>query len=256
MHLVTRHSTREGRRSLRILVAEDNAVNQEVAKSLLQKRGHAVDVVEDGVEAVAAVQRTAYDLVLMDLQMPRMDGIRATQEIRRILGDRPLPIIAVTANAMSGERERCLAAGMDEYLSKPFKPHDLFAAVEGWGQPEPTPEGRVATTAPVDLDGLRAEMRSAGVEEVVPALLKAFVDDAPLRIEALRSGAASGEARAIERAAHAYKSAAATLRATQLAALLKEAEIKAKAGETAAAAALVPLIEEAHDAALRYLKSL
>ena len=121
-------------RSARILVAEDNAVNQKLIARLLEKKGHRVDVVGNGREAIEAVTRVGYDLVLMDVQMPEMDGLEATQRIRA--SDRPtvarIPIIALTANAMQGDQERCLSAGMDDYLSKPVKPADLVAALDRW----------------------------------------------------------------------------------------------------------------------------
>lgn len=135
--LVTRHTIREGRRSLRILLAEDNVVNQEVAKAMLTKRGHRVDVAANGREAVEAVQRTQYDVVLMDVQMPEMDGFAATAAIRELPGGRDLPILALTAHALEGERERCLARGMNGYLAKPFKGPELFALVEACAREEP-----------------------------------------------------------------------------------------------------------------------
>src|SRR5438445_758828 len=131
--LVTRHSIAESRHALRILLAEDNAVNQQVATAMLLKRGHHVDVASNGREAVDAVAREPYDVILMDIQMPEMDGFEATEQIRGLPQGRSLPIIALTAHALSGERERCLARGMSGYLAKPFKAHDLFAAVEGRG---------------------------------------------------------------------------------------------------------------------------
>src|SRR5437899_8458055 len=128
--LVTRHSIAESRHTLRILLAEDNLVNQQVATAMLVKRGHQVDVVGNGREAVDAIGTHDYDLVLMDIQMPEMDGFAATQAIRALPRGRSLPIIALTAHALSGERERCLERGMTGYLAKPFKAHDLFAAIE------------------------------------------------------------------------------------------------------------------------------
>jgi CheY-like chemotaxis protein len=115
-------------------VAEDNAVNQKLIARILEKKGHRVDVVGNGREAVDAVMKVGYDLVLMDVQMPEMDGLEATRRIRA--ADRPavarIPIIALTANAMQGDQERCLSAGMDDYLSKPVKPADLTATLDRW----------------------------------------------------------------------------------------------------------------------------
>ena len=125
----------EPRRSLHILLAEDGLVNQRVARGLLEKRGHEVVVANNGREAVAAIEREAFDLVLMDVQMPEMDGFEATAAIRdkeRTTG-RHLPIVAMTAHALKGDRERCIEAGMDAYLSKPIQPKNLFEIIEGIG---------------------------------------------------------------------------------------------------------------------------
>jgi CheY-like chemotaxis protein len=124
-------------RPLCILVAEDNAVNQRVAVRMLEKAGHRVDLVSTGREAVEAVGRTPYDLVFMDCLMPQMDGFEATRAIRsaEVGTDRHLPIVALTANAMQRDREQCLAAGMDDHLTKPFTKQALTAAVERWAEP-------------------------------------------------------------------------------------------------------------------------
>jgi PAS domain S-box-containing protein len=141
----------------RVLVAEDNQMNQRVAVKLLQKAGCEPDVVSNGKLAVDAVRRNKYDLVLMDCQMPEMDGFEATAEIRRMEGDsRHTIIFALTANAMAGDRERCLAAGMDDYLSKPFDLNELERAIENWLEPRETSEGRIRTI----LDRLRPALRS------------------------------------------------------------------------------------------------
>lgn len=119
-------------KTTRILLAEDNYINQRVASALLKKTDIEVDVVVDGAEAIQAIQNREYTLVLMDVQMPKMDGLTATQQIRKELKMDKIPIVAMTANAMKGDREKCLAAGMNDYLSKPIKPDELFSILECW----------------------------------------------------------------------------------------------------------------------------
>ena len=115
---------------VRILLAEDNPVNQKVAKRFLERLGYQADAVGNGLEAVSTLESRHYDLVLMDLQMPEMDGLEASREIRRKLpAERQPKIVALTANAMQGDRELCLAAGMDDYISKPVKMHEIVAAI-------------------------------------------------------------------------------------------------------------------------------
>lgn len=132
--LVTVHSLHEARRRLTILLAEDNTVNQKLAVRLLEKRGHAVVAVETGKAAVEALATRSFDLVLMDIQMPEMDGLEATMVIRE--GEkktgRHIPIVAMTANAMVGDKEQCLLAGMDAYVSKPLNIKQLFDIIEGF----------------------------------------------------------------------------------------------------------------------------
>jgi len=130
--LLTTHSIRESRNALTILVAEDNAVNQTLARRLLEKRGHTVVLAETGKAVLTAIEERTFDLVLMDVQMPEMDGLEATAAIRKRekSSGKHLPIIAMTANAMIGDREHCLQAGMDGYVAKPLSVKDLFAAIE------------------------------------------------------------------------------------------------------------------------------
>jgi len=131
--LVTRHSLRENKSRSRVLLAEDNAVNQTLAVRLLEKRGYVVTVAGDGRAALAAVEKEPFDLILMDIQMPEMDGFEATLAIRQreqSTGGH-VPIIAMTAHALKGDEERCLSAGMDGYVSKPIRSHELFTAIEG-----------------------------------------------------------------------------------------------------------------------------
>lgn len=115
----------------RILMAEDNAINQRVGKLILQRAGFTIDIVQDGRQALEAHRQHPYDLILMDCQMPVMDGFEACRQIRSLPGRQPV-IIAVTANALLGERERCLSVGMDDYLSKPFQAEQLIGVVQKW----------------------------------------------------------------------------------------------------------------------------
>jgi PAS domain S-box-containing protein len=251
--LVTRHSIAEWRHALRILLAEDNPVNQQVATAMLLKRGHQVDVVSNGREAVDAVAQEGYDVVLMDIQMPGMDGFEATEKIRALPQGRTLPIIALTAHALSGERERCLERGMSGYLAKPFKAHDLFAAVEGRGaQPADT---AAAPSPAVDLAAFRRTMEEAGAAEAVDGILETFVATLPRRLEALVTAARGTEAEPLQRAAHAFKSAAGTIGAGHLAALLEDMERAARDGDVAGARDKLEHVRGEAQAALDYLRT-
>jgi CheY-like chemotaxis protein len=128
---LTRHLLNESRRKLRVLLAEDNAINQKLAVHLLEKQGHSVTVANDGNEAVAAVKTGEFDVVLMDVQMPNMSGLEATAAIRALERGtaRHLPIVAMTAHAMKGDEERCLVAGMDGYISKPIQPDHMMDVI-------------------------------------------------------------------------------------------------------------------------------
>jgi PAS domain S-box-containing protein len=246
--VITRHSIAESRHALRILLAEDNPVNQQVATAMLVKRGHQVDVVDNGRAAVEAIQARAYDVVLMDIQMPEMDGFVATQRIRALPQGRALPIIALTAHALSGERERCLANGMSGYVAKPFKAHDLFSAVEEPMTPAPRP-----TLPPVDLAAFIRTMRDAGAGASVDGILAAFIEALPGQLEGLVAAARGTDAGPIAFAAHALKSAAVTIGARALAALLQDVETAARDGDVGRARAGVADVQGEANAVREYL---
>jgi CheY-like chemotaxis protein/HPt (histidine-containing phosphotransfer) domain-containing protein len=197
---------------LRILVAEDNAVNAHLVKSILGKAGHAVVHVEDGLKAVAAVRESAFDLVLMDLQMPVMDGFEATTAIRAIekTTGRRLPIVALTAHAMQGDRDACLAAGMDAYISKPIRTDELIAAIArlttvALDAPLPREEREPARSPVAAFDPDEALARVEGDLALFAELVQLFRDDLPKRLDDLRRCVECGDARGLERAAHTLK---------------------------------------------------
>ena len=229
--VITRHTIAESRKSLRVLLAEDNPVNQQVAVAMLVKRGHEVHISSNGREALDAVRDRDYDVVLMDIQMPEMDGFEATQAIRALPKGKDLPIIGLTAHALSGERERCLSRGMTEYLAKPFKAHELFALVEGTGESKPaTPAVPVATAPPVDLEGFRSTLREAGAEQALYSIVDTYIRQSPDRLAALATAVAASTGDQIAKAAHVLRGASATIGATELAELLEQVETSARAG--------------------------
>ena len=204
----------EGRRA-RILLVEDNVVNQQVASGLLTRRGHHVTVVEDGREALARLDQETFDLVLMDLQMPVMGGLEATIAIRlreRVTGQH-VRIVAMTAHALNRDRERCLAAGMDGYLSKPIDPAMLFAVVEQDGSGAGV---RAALAERVTFDEGALLERVSGSHDLMTDVIRVFLEDLPMRLAAINEAVAGRNAEALRAAAHALKGAAGNLSAAGL----------------------------------------
>jgi CheY-like chemotaxis protein/HPt (histidine-containing phosphotransfer) domain-containing protein len=203
-------------RALRILLAEDNPVNQRLAVVLLEKRGHAVTVVPTGLEAVRAVQRTRFDVVLMDVQMPEMDGLEATRRIREVEREtgHHVPIVAMTAYALKGDRERCLESGMDEYLSKPIQTRELFAALSRVGLrrevvdlPKPTLEPLTWPTGPDDFDESAALKHVGGDRRLLRDLIDLFITDSGRWLAEIRVAVQGGDTEAVRRYAHNLKGA-------------------------------------------------
>ena len=225
--LVTRHTLRESAAvsRARVLLAEDNAINQKVAARMLENLGYRVDIVPDGRQALEAVSRADYAAVLMDVQMPVMDGYEATAAIRSLEDPdkRGTPIIAMTANAMAGDREKSIAAGMDDYVPKPVKTEALDATLKRWTQPAaiatedgatedgtPTPEGDGQPVLDrAVLEGLRG-LQEPGEPDLLAELVEVFEQDVPPRLAALREALEEGDAGTIERTAHTPRGAQAT----------------------------------------------
>ena len=229
-----------------VLLVEDNQVNQVVAQKMLDGLGVRTTLAGNGKEALEAIARERFDLVLMDCQMPEMDGYSAAAELRKReasagSGSR-LPVIALTANAMEGDRERCLAAGMDDYLPKPFRRDALAAVLERWLPAEaahartsvaPSPEPVSASTPPaVDgkaLDAIR-ELGGAATPDLLDQVIRIYLETTPELLETLRSGLAAGHVDAVRTAAHTLKSSSANLGAGALSELCKRLETAARSG--------------------------
>ncbi len=277
------------RHPLRILLAEDNVVNQKVALRLLGQMGYRADVAANGLEAIEAVARQTYDVVLMDVQMPELDGFEASREInRRWPGERRPRIVAMTANALQGDRELCAAAGMDDYVAKPIRVEELVAAIERCQRrpeartlrgvatgvtemeaPRSSPsgtEGRgvalpsaslagASTVQVIDrttFDRLAATMGDAFVVE----LIETFDEDARELIGTLRRALAETDIDAFRRAAHSLKSTGETVGATGLAGLARELESMARAGRLDGADARLERLAEAYEMVAHRLEEL
>ncbi len=227
IRIVTRHTiAEEKRRKTRILLAEDNPMNQKLAVALLKRAGYLIDAVENGRLAVEAINRRAYDLVLMDVQMPEMDGFEATRAIRKKQDERKdIPIVAMTAHAMKGDREKCLQAGMDDYVAKPIEPQELLGTIEKWTRSCDSNEATVGRKEsgthqlppgiPIDLEA--ALDRFDGDNEFLEKMLQEFVESAPKQLEMLEGAIKKGDAKLVEREAHSIKGAAGNLGATGIA---------------------------------------
>jgi two-component system sensor histidine kinase/response regulator len=243
-----------GATGLPILLAEDNVVNQQVAQAMLRKLGYRVVVVADGRAALAAVQDSRYAAVLMDCQMPEMDGYAATAALREQEGDaRHTPIIAMTANALDGDRERCLAAGMDDYLAKPVSVAALAAVLGRWavtavGSAGATPPAAIAAQsaeAPIDLAALvrRWGLDPAGDGALVRELLGIFLGDTPPRLAALRAAVAAGDVQALEHGVHTLNGSAGSMGAWAIVATCDALDTLAHQPDLTAASALLDRLE-------------
>jgi PAS domain S-box-containing protein len=245
---VTRPSTT---RRMRILVAEDNPVSQKLVLRLLERLGHEVSAVKDGREVLLALEGAPFDMVLMDIQMPGMDGLQATAELRKDPRWKGLPIIAVTAHAMKGDRERYLHAGLDDYLSKPIRASALYEVIDRWAasdrpeaphaQAEEPRESAGDGHAPLDMQKLMNQLD--GNRDLLRELVGIFVEDYPRHVERMKAALVEGDARGLSMAAHSLKGSASNLAAGQIAAAAKRLEMMGHAGSLAGAGRTVSELE-------------
>ncbi len=268
MSIFTRHTICEKQqRTARILLAEDNITNQKVALSTLIKFGYSADVVKNGKEAVEALKKIPYDIVLMDCQMPGMDGYEATDKIRKwekklkdgsadcsdsnlesTAGSKRVPIIAMTAHALKGDRKKCLNAGMDDYIAKPIHPKKLCDVIEKWlNEPEGTVEAKIVhDSSPKDdiFDKNSFLDRLLGDEDLAKEIIKGFIEDSLRQIDIIKEALDNGKPDVIHRQAHSLKGAAANMSATALKELAYQIEILGETGDLVKAASLIPKLDE------------
>jgi two-component system sensor histidine kinase/response regulator len=240
--MITRYSLQEGggpRMILHILLAEDNPVNQKLAIRLLEKRGHRVEVASNGSQALSALEKTSYDLVLMDVQMPEMDGLEATILLREKEkhSGKHQAVIAMTALVMKGDRERCLAAGMDGYISKPIRPQDLDDVLDQY-QPQPSENPAISETVDSQHDSVCIKdlfERIDGDRTLLAELVDLLKEDTPTQLQTARDAIAKGDAAALQRVGHALRGALGNLAAPEAACMAGELESMGMASYLASA---------------------
>jgi CheY-like chemotaxis protein/HPt (histidine-containing phosphotransfer) domain-containing protein len=251
---------KRSRSALRILLAEDNAMNQKVALRLLERLGYRADVANNGLEAIDALERKPYDVVLMDVQMPELDGLDATRRICERWPDETRPhIIAMTANALPEDREACFAAGMSDYVAKPIRAEELVAALKRARPLSTNGDGSSDTVEHIDLDDdALKNLRELGGDDFLAEVIDAFLADAPGLLATLRQSLDDVSSEELRRAAHTLKSNGATLGAHGFADLCRTLEQRAKTGELEGAEKLVEEIEAEYrplEAALAALRA-
>ncbi|WP_159876061.1 response regulator [Aquitalea denitrificans] len=263
--LPPRHRMQDSTQPLHVLLVEDNEVNQKLAQAILSRRGCLVSVAGDGAQALDMLAGQAFDLVLMDMQMPVMDGLEASRHIRQRERDEGLPhlpVIAMTANAMKGDRERCLAAGMDGYVSKPVEAQRLFDEIErvfaGHSPDQDTgPEtGQSADTTVADcqLHYQQTLANCDGDADFLLTLLQAFIRDAALRLDKLRQSLADSKPQDMAMYAHALRGAALSIGALPFATLCQQVESAAQQQDAAALDKLLQELETCHQALLAEIR--
>ena len=243
--LVTRYTLQEAATKLRILVAEDNPVNQTIALRTLEKLGHLPKVAANGREALAALQRESFDVVFMDVQMPEMDGLAATRAIREEerRSGRHLPIIAMTAHAMKGDKERCLGAGMDAYVSKPVSTIEIQKAIaQALHLPRDPAQSLSSSSSKQCWDRSKTMERLGGDEDLLREVVQIFLEETPKLMSTLQQGIENANPEIIERAAHSLKGQLGYLGLDEVAKLARELEEAGRRKELSRAAAMLSIL--------------
>ena len=248
----SKHAHRRANHSARILVAEDNETNQIVALAQLRKLGYEADAVSNGAEAIEAIKNREYDLILMDCEMPIMDGYEATRKLRGS-GHHRIPIIALTASAMQGDRARCICEGMNDFLTKPVDLARLEETLVKWcaatdiSKPGTCAEQNSSERAEAIFDSEALLNRLMGDRQLADIVLQGFVDNSPSILDNLHACLVKGDARGARLQAHTLKGSAATVSACRLNAIALEIEEAAGAGELTELGALIPRAVEEFD---------
>lgn len=260
---------------VKILLAEDNTVNQKLAVRIFSKMGYSVDVAANGLEVLNLMKMRHYDLIFMDIQMPEMDGFAATEKIIQNWDESVRPkIIAMTANALQGDREKCLKAGMDDYISKPIKIEEIQFAIERWGastaedvEPE-TAEPQSESDAALEIDEPLLEM--AVINELkemdddleedeigfFQELTETFFEESDELLETIRQAIADGDSETIGKSAHSLKGASANIGANVLAEVCKDVEMKGKSGDISGIEPMIDTLEKIYNQTVTELKKM
>jgi CheY-like chemotaxis protein/HPt (histidine-containing phosphotransfer) domain-containing protein len=244
----------------RVLVAEDNAVNQLVISGMLQRFGITADMVPNGREVINILEKSRYDLVFMDLQMPVMDGFEATMNIRdneSLVLDKKVTIIALTAHAMQKDKEKCLNAGMNDYLSKPVKPDELALILEKWLKKKNNDEHRMMglTTDTIEIfDFKGVSDRLMNDMDLMEKVMKLFFSDTPGTINSLKMAFADGNCSEVETLAHTLKGAAGNIGLNKFSNIARFIEQAGRAGDLSIASGLIPELEEQFSIAKVHVK--